>query len=105
MDADQEVIAAWEALREHWLIPTTGNPSSRHLFANFLRLTLLDISIPVAAQNSRRAPYIFHAKAVLFLQPIICPMCIRSWSSLLQEELTHYLARRPLKEVRELDLS
>ena len=40
MDADLEVVAAWEALREHWLIPTTGNKPSRFLFYNFLRLTL-----------------------------------------------------------------
>ena len=35
MEADQEVVAAWDSLREHWLIPTTGKKAPKNLFYNF----------------------------------------------------------------------
>ena len=92
MEADQEVVAAWEALREHWLIPTTGNNPSRYLFYNFLRLTLgptfrflLRLRIRGEHHIPRKGPVILAANHLSHVDPIMVILASR--------RTTHYLAK------------
>jgi 1-acyl-sn-glycerol-3-phosphate acyltransferase len=92
MDADQEVVAAWEALREHWLIPTTGNKPSRYLFYNFLRMTvgptfrfLLRMRIRGEHHIPRKGPVILAANHLSHVDPIMVILSSR--------RTTHYLAK------------
>ena len=92
MEADQELVAAWEALREHWLIPTTGNKPSRHLFYNFLRMTVgptvrffLRMRIRGEHHIPRKGPVILAANHLSHVDPIMVILSSR--------RTTHYLAK------------
>ena len=92
MEEDHDVVAAWEALREHWLIPTTGKKPSNHLFYNFLRLTLgptfrflLRLRICGEHHIPRKGPVILAANHLSHVDPIMVILSSR--------RTTHYLAK------------
>ena len=92
MEADQEVVAAWESLREHWLIPTTGKKAPMNLFYNFLRLSVVPIfrfmiRLRVRGDSNipRKGSVILAANHLSHVDPILVILSSR--------RTTHYLAK------------
>lgn len=92
MEADQEVIAAWDSLREHWLIPTTSKKAPKNLFYNFLRLSIVPlfrsmIRLRVRGDSNipRKGAVILAANHLSHVDPILVILSSR--------RTTHYLAK------------